>query len=71
MDRSSTQFWVAVVSVTFVGAIVGMLVWGAIFREVDMGTAMASFAGLTGISGAASTWLFRTINGAAKQEAEG
>lgn len=62
MNRQVTQFWVAVLSVSFVGIIVGLLVWGAIFRDLEMATAMAAFSGLTAVSGAAATYLFR-LNG--------
>jgi hypothetical protein len=65
MNRSVTQFAVAVISVFLVGAVVMMLTWGAVFRDIDPALAMASFAALTGITGAASAYLFR-LNGAAK-----
>jgi len=62
MNLKLTQFCVALLATTLVGAIDGMLVWGAIFRNVDMATAMAAFSGLTGIAGSAAAYLFR-LNG--------
>lgn len=65
MNRSVTQFWVAVLSVVLVGAVVLLLTWGAVFRNIDPVVAVAAFAALTGIAGAASSYLFR-LNGAGK-----
>lgn len=62
MNLRLTQFCIALLATALVGAIDGMLVWGAIFRDVSMDTAMAAFSGLTAISGAAAAYLFR-LNG--------
>jgi len=65
VNKTGTQFWVAVMAVAFVGAVNLMLIWGAIFKDVDLAVAMAAFAGLTGVAGNATAWLYR-LNGSAK-----
>jgi len=57
--KTMTQFWVAVLSVCFVGCVVLLLTWGSIFHDVDPAIAMAAYAGLTGVAGQAAAWLFR------------
>lgn len=65
MNRQLTQFWVAVVSVLFLGAATLLGLAGMAFGEVPDNMVTLFAGGLIGITGQATAYLFR-LNGGPK-----
>ena len=66
MNRSATQFWVAILTVMMLGGGMLMLLWGAVvIGTVATETAVAAFGSFAALAGTATAWLFR-LNGSGK-----
>lgn len=65
MNRQGTQFWVAIIGISSLAIITGMVVAGTIWGDAPSEMAFMLVGGLLSVTSTATAWLFR-LNGHAK-----